>query len=129
MSTTKVYVLQNGEYSDAHVVGVYSTKEKADIATKVYDDCPFIDEFEIDVGVEAIQQGMRIYDVSIGLQSGDVNRASQCSYLSAVTAEELRGEVVYTDPMVVYCWARNVEHAVKIAADRRRVFLATRRES
>ena len=51
----KVYVLTQGKYSDYHIVGIYSTKEKAQelrdaiCASGGYWDEPQIEEYELDV--------------------------------------------------------------------------------
>lgn len=51
----KVYVLTQGEYSDYHIIGVYSTKEKAQklrdamrTSGTFYDE-PQIEEYELDI--------------------------------------------------------------------------------
>lgn len=50
----KVYVLTQGEYSDYHIVGIYSTKEKAQelcdaiCASYTFWDKPQIEEYELD---------------------------------------------------------------------------------
>lgn len=51
----KVYVLTQGEYSDYHIVGIYSTKEKAQELcdamrnSGTYWDEPHIEDYELDV--------------------------------------------------------------------------------
>jgi hypothetical protein len=50
----KVYVLTQGEYSDYHIIGVYSTKEKAQEvcdamqASRTFWDKPQIEDYELD---------------------------------------------------------------------------------
>jgi hypothetical protein len=62
--TVSVWVIEQGEYSDYRVVGVYSTKENAEMvcakinAHRGYDEAS-IAEWEMDAGVEAANKRTR----------------------------------------------------------------------
>lgn len=94
---SKVYVVTQGEYSDYRIIGLFSSKDKADqlIASyppSCYSGQPRVEEYELDkVG---IPKGERLFRVSICVEGG-VGR------------------------METYVWAKDKQHAAKIANERR----------
>lgn len=59
-----LYVVTEGEYSDYHIVGIYSTKEQAEKVKKYYSglwDYPDIEEWELDGDVPEDIESMREY--------------------------------------------------------------------
>lgn len=119
----KVWILENGSYSDTHVVGVYSTEDNAQLAATHFADCPGIEAYELDAAVEDMRDGRKPYFVRLHRVTGTVLDAHvfDSSYGAFdSTVHEDGNKNLYTQ-----CWADDNEHAVKIAADRRREFLAT----
>ena len=118
----KVYVLENGCYSDTHIVGVFSTRANAALAARIFRDDANITEWEVDAQVEAMRAGHTLYFVRLQRDTGDVLECdkSDSSYgaFSDVVSEDV-DKNLYT-----HCWAENREHAVKVAAERRRAYLA-----
>ena len=59
-----LYVVTEGEYSDYHIVGIYSTKEHAEKVKKYYNglyDYPDIEEWELDKDIPENLEDVREY--------------------------------------------------------------------
>lgn len=117
-----VYVLFNGSYSDVRVVAVCSTRRNADALALVFTDDAYVKEFDLDSGVEAVRSGWRPYFVRLARTTGErlechVEGSSYGAFSRSV------GEDVHKD-LYTNCFALSDAHAVKIASDRRRAFLA-----
>jgi hypothetical protein len=90
---TSIYVLTEGDYSDYHIVGVYSTKELAKEAQSLYE-------------YSQIEEYDDITTSQVGPFDGTIPR--EFEYKSH------NGETAY----FVYCWAVDEDHAEKIALDK-----------
>lgn len=122
----KVYLLTSGDYSAYTVLGVFSTAEKAEEAR------PFLcgddggeyenelEEFELD-GVPDHPPGHMLYSVTIS-RDGDL-----LGVPGHIGAGSLTGEYPFTHHLYLRVWARDAEHAVKIAGERRAQLIATGR--
>jgi hypothetical protein len=119
---TTIYLVTNGSYSDYCVLGVYSTKEKAEHAKRLFAADNGIDEYGLDA-IPDSPPGMLAYQVSM-LVSGDVKYVWQ----DTVEGFESRWYVAPqwgADVIVVFhVWARDIEHAVKIANEWRAQIVA-----
>lgn len=123
----KIYVLENGSYSDTHVVGVYSSQANADLAAKHFHDDAHVDEYELDLNVEDMRRDYRFFFVRLHRDTGDVlecyvQESSYGSHDSTVGVDLRRN-------LHTQCWAADEAHAVKIASERRRQFLAAESEN
>lgn len=112
----KIYVAHSGEYSDRCVMGVFSTRVKAE---KFSND---VEEHLIDLQVVVASKKLFPYWVRIKLSDGSIDAVSAYpenphSFLKA----QIRVIGIYA---VINMWARDAEHAVKIATDLRRMELA-----
>ena len=112
-----VYILTEGDYSDYHIIGVYSTKELAEKAQFVYDDS-MIEEFALD-DVPDYPPGMKAWYVNINDAKPDDLYSQQTTPECATIPSEneyeyYTGETGY----YVYCWAVDQDHAQKIALDK-----------
>lgn len=112
-----VYILTEGDYSDYHIVGVYSTKELAEKAQFVYKDSQ-IEEYALD-DVPDYPPGMKGWYVNINDAKPDEPYSYQVTpeYATIPSESEYKyhtGETGY----YVYCWAVDKEHAQKIALDK-----------
>lgn len=119
---TKVYVLFNGCYSDTRVVGIYTSAPKAELASRIFRDDASIEEFELDSRVDEMLRGCVPFFVRLDRNSGDVTEchAQDSSYGAFSSAV---GEDVHKN-LYTHCWASSREAAIKIASERRRMFLA-----
>jgi len=120
---TTIYVLTEGEYSDYHIVALYSTKELAEEAQKF---CPEsnIEEYGLDsLKIPEHPPGYTGWYVSINADTNDIHH----SYQQDILQGHFKPQENYSDNskwptlpslFVVHCWARDKEHAEKIALDK-----------
>jgi len=116
-----VYVLTDGDYSDYHIVALYSTKELAEEAQK---HCPGSQIEEYDLDVKEIPEhppGHFAWSVNINAKTNTINHSVQQNSLE----RQFEPEEHYwefsdnaTATFQVRCWARDKEHAEKIALDK-----------
>lgn len=130
---TKVYVCFRGEYSDAHIVAVFSTKEAAD---KLNEYGPvYIEEWDVDSVNLNFPVGRLPYTAYIHDKNGEVT--STDAYLTEPESF-VDGGCQYHDYngnpprgimglFTTRCWAIDPHHAAKIASERRSVYLANNR--
>lgn len=122
-----VFVLENGSYSDTHIVGIFSTRELAEIAAQIFTDDPNVTEWDIDAQAEEMRLGARPYFVRLNRDTGDTLECDLSTSSYGAFSKEMGRDV--NQNLYAYCWAMDREHAIKIAGDRRRVFLASERTS
>jgi hypothetical protein len=114
-----IYILTKGECSDYHIVATYSTRELAEEAKK---HCPYstIKEYELDaLEIPEHPPGHTAWLVSINAKTNAINWVNQENSLDVFNPRETyyeRGGL--NNILVVTCWARDKEHAEKIALDR-----------
>ena len=117
-----IYVVTAGDYSDYHIEGVYSTKEKARLAVKLFGLDDFndenIEEWKLDETLPH-PKGMWFYVVEMN-EEGDVNetKIENAKYAENFIKDRWRpyGDDVHID---FYMWAKDEKHAIKIANEMR----------
>ena len=130
---TTIYAVNEGHYSDYHVVALFSTRERAqEFMATFTGDYGEIEEYALDSDVvDLVRQGYTKWLVHM-LRDGTTEIVEQqemrCS-VAAVTdhhniwhrsgALAYRGEKDVQDCLVSEVWARTAEHAVKIVNERR----------
>lgn len=124
-----VYLASSGSYSEYGVRGVFSSKENAEkfMAALPGDDWNDVENFTLDAGVSQSDAGLLSLRVAMDAATGDgawVERDSCPSgkvdpgrFYAAHRGRPVRA-------FVVSVWARDEEHAVKIANERREMLLA-----
>jgi hypothetical protein len=118
-----VWVVGFGSYSDYHVVGVYSSEELADKAAECDPD-HLIEEIELDAPSDHEHPaGMKRFAVHMTRDGG-------IDLLQVNIAHDIFGEGPSApgtprEVWVFYMWARDEEHAIKIANERRAMVIAT----
>lgn len=136
----RVWVIEQGSYSDYRVVGVYSTrKDAARIAKKMNASHPYekatVSEWPLNPGVDALNQGLSRFFVLMlrdgsvetqreddsGWKSGEL--ASSFWIWERTKAPAYRGKGI-PDALNATVWARDMEHAVKITNDTRLLMIA-----
>lgn len=112
---SKVYLVTDGYYSDYHVLGVYATMEKAEQAKLLYAADNDIEEHELDA-VPDSPPGLVPFVVTTTF-SGDVRtiyRESADQFSPRWHVANWYGDS--SDPCGrFYMWARDEQHAVRIA--------------
>lgn len=126
----KIYVVEFGEYSDRSITGVYSTHERAEVAAT---PDGYVTEYELDAAFDLYDKGLRAFNVEMHYD-GSVVKVTNYGYWSEVKAHV---GMASTDNFIdshslpfrwncirVTTWARNGEHAIKIANEHRAEFIA-----
>jgi len=116
----KVYIVTSGSYSDYHINAVFSTEELAQgyidrWGTSDYD----IEEWDLDNPNPFERVGKDYYYVAIR-KDGDILDGAKKMPPSAQDESIIPAVYGTTMPwMVVYCWATDEKHAIKIANEKR----------
>lgn len=119
----KIYLAYAGGYSDRHVVGAYSTREKAEAMARAQGG-GYVPEFEVDPDTPVIPEGMAVYEVVMNTE-GDTKSVNILA-LDYMTGDPGEHEPYGDDKHVAFTmWARDPAHAVKIANEKRTRLIAT----
>jgi hypothetical protein len=137
----RVYTIEVGSYSDYHVIGVYSTKQRAQI---VYDALKEAGEYELndiverelDPAVDAIRKGLFIFHVLM-LRDGTVEGCTKGNISGYNIERSIKPPRIWRRtqapaykgrdvPDVLECsvFARDTTHAIKIANEKRTMMIA-----
>ena len=116
VSHTKLLLVAAGYYSDYHLCGIYSTQEKAEYAKKLY-DADEIEEYALDE-LPVHPKGMLLFSVSMK-KDGDDSHVYQRDASEAEDADEWQPLGNPTERFEFHMWAKDEEHAIKIANERR----------
>lgn len=125
----KVYVVTRGSYSDYRIVGVFSSRKAAKDYANARDDHGW-DEYEVNA-LEMPPKGMKSYRVVMD-RHGNVptnpSRYPDQPYIEVQANEPEDAWDVWDEKRGLFfadMWARDKEHAVKIANERRTVALSS----
>lgn len=121
-SVKEVWICSDGEYSDYRVTAIYSDEAVAKRISQAYGwNDPDVFELDaVEIPSEA-QHGLNYYSVHLHPDEGDK------SWVQAIKPSDWKGNGWYSasykrvgDVMRfnALCWAKDKEHAVKIAAER-----------
>lgn len=128
----KVYLVSTGEYSDYSVEGIYSTRELAEEAVKRFASHNDIKEFELDAMPE-LKDGLYGWRVRFDGENIASTQREGIDFWSwrehrrtmFCVDDETYGPARKKGDVTVYCFARDEEHANKVAIDKRREALLT----
>lgn len=109
----KIYLVSEGSYSDYHICGVYSTKEKAEEAKKLFGSGSDIEEHDLDA-IPDHPQGLYLYEVRM-MQNGNCNKPETIDCGMGI------GDNLYSHlgELITRMWSEDERHAAKIANERR----------
>jgi hypothetical protein len=114
-----VFVVTEGEYSDYHIEGIYSTPE---IAKGIHGENCDVEEWEIDRWSEEYRQGLYFFDVYM-TRDGETNHRGTSSVFRNPPPSGSNVIIPYykanTTEFCFRMWARDERHAIKIANERR----------
>ena len=108
-----VWVVEQGEYSDSHILGVCSTKEMADELMRFFEEARAT-EYELDV-IPDHPPGLYPFCVEM-LKDGTVVQIYSSEYSEHHPAHQWNEQ---TGSWRICAWAEDEEHAIKIANERR----------
>ena len=135
-----IWVIEKGSYSDYRVVGVYSTKEGAELVCARINgeescELAVVSEWTLDPGVEAINQGLEPFIVHM-LRDGTTEKVwmdendfeytlnDQPTIWRRSEAPAYKGKNI-PDCLTARVFARDSQHAVKIANEHRTRMIAS----
>ena len=118
------YAISTGEYSDYRVCAIFTTREKAEAAKPAYGFGAEIEEFRLDPVMPDCSAGRQLYRCFKSLVSGQIG-AYSCNLSDLCLNDSSAPDYAsYFEPrpvglsFLVYVYARDREHAVKIAAEK-----------
>jgi hypothetical protein len=121
-----VWVIEGGEYSDYRVSGIYSTKHNAQLAfnTGLGSYEMEINEWPLDVNIDLIKKKYHPFRVEIPIKA-DANALTKVFTTSPDYANDPEISEIYRKPnfLHTHMWAKDEKHAIKIASERRRIWI------
>ena len=122
---THVWVIEQGEYSDYRVVGVYTSREKAELVAKAlrptWGDKPTVTQWPLNPALEQVNTGLGQFNVTIK-RDGTVQFVGVHDFSGMPMEDDFQlGRGGYLTAKV---WARDKKHAVKIVNERRAQMIA-----
>ena len=144
--TGKAYIVFKGSYSSRGIVAVFSNKDLAETFVKNHNancTCLYYDEYDIEVWDvdsfdERVREGLSYFSVCVAYD-GEVSKPKtiDVNIKNTKVQVEILDEAYFDredgndrfhydtkKAICVSCWARNAEHALKIATDKRKEMLA-----
>ena len=112
-----VWLVTDGDYSEYHVVGIFSTEEKARRFVELFGG--HWDEEELDPFTREIRAGVVAYQIRMA-EDGDVISI----YATGLPEEHSPVFFHYNDEYTGTIHAKSEKHAIKIANDKRRALIA-----
>jgi hypothetical protein len=123
MSNT-VWVIEDGAYSDYRVVGVFSSRENAELILGQLESGE-IAEWPLDPAVDKVNAGLSKFCVHM-LRDGTIRQSGPTEF-AAAEAEYLNihpNGHPSTKGLRLYIFAEDEKHAIKIANEKRAMFIA-----
>lgn len=118
-----IWVIEDGEYSDYRVVGVYSTKEHADRVRDLVGG--EVNEWALDPLIETLNAGLTYYRVEM-YRNGDVKQAGPTKISNSEVMSTYRTSVYMAiwprteaKRLIVEGWFRDEDHAIKVTNEKR----------
>lgn len=130
-----VWVVEQGQYSGYHVVGVFSTKENAKLAmneiNRLADDKATIAEWDLDPVAAELHAGLHRFTVAM-FRSGDIHWVAEKEDITKegepfkLFGRGTRGYPPEPYPSCLHAdvWAKDEQHAMKIVNEKRTQMIA-----
>lgn len=121
-----VWMLEAGQYSDYHVVGLFSTEEKAKFYMEHYIDYSTYDsqsvcEVKLDPELNDAGEGHIWWSVSINISTGNISFVRE---ETRYTPLEVPSYIhPFQTELMYLVSARDKQHACKVAAEKRTAYL------
>lgn len=109
-----VWVVEDGDYSDYRVTGVFTSEENADLISDKFGGR--VSEWNLDPCVDDINAGRKVFDVFME-KDGTVNKVNVSDDFVIGVVSRFQGWF--------QMWARDKKHAVKIANEQRAQMIAS----
>jgi hypothetical protein len=120
----EVWIIEEGEYSDYRVTGIYSTEKDAQMMCDLINSGDkwskaTIDSRPLDPCVDELNEGLIQFDVTMS-RNGDVKQCVKTRHVD--TSPELRHRKQsphWDESITASVWARDQIHAIKITNEKR----------
>lgn len=115
----KIYIITKGDYSSYHICAVSTDKNKAETLRKAFSDSwdeAQIETYESDEFLTEIENGFKLYDC-VMKEDGNMSITTFESSIDYINSADFKVKK-YEKAYKVYVWAKDKEHARKIAADK-----------
>ena len=119
-----IYIVTSGEYSDYRIVGVFSTKEIAQLAIGAGHGDE-IEEYEIDKYADYARRGIGAYRVHIGIDNADIHTIRAIDMADTTDEEKEPSPSFDGQSLIVLAYATDERHAAKIAMEKRAMWIAS----
>lgn len=117
----KIYLVSEGQYSDYHIIGLYSSRAKAQEAYWLWGDCNDIEERDVNPPLPDHPKGERLWSVGMS-KNGDTISVHPKSPMSRVREPYA---CFRSDTDAIFeVWAKDAKSAVKITNEKRLALLA-----
>lgn len=123
----KIYIVTSGEYSDYGINGVFETKELAQAYIEMlgnpkgWSSEMQVEEHDLNPYKNYIKEGLKPFLIFIH-KNGNVTKAEIAQYgLKPSTTISFSYN---KSQMIVFCWAKDKQHAIKIANEKRAKIIA-----
>ena len=128
MSKKRVYVVTSGEYSDFRIEGIFTTRKKAILAKALIIDSNDVEERVLDEATPPIGRGLDLFTVRI--KKDGIHKVFKEGYITGDYISKANNKKCIPfnwdkSMMECYIWARDEQHARKIANERRAMILAS----
>jgi hypothetical protein len=132
----KIYLVARGSYSDYAVYAAFTSKQSAQEAIDRHAGGDVYEKFEIEeipLNPDVVSSGKRAWRVIMDYDSGDKAEAKQidlCGVIDGLDFSSVFKRYGRTPNLMFSCecYADDEAHAIKIANERRAMYLATRGE-
>jgi hypothetical protein len=124
---SKVFIVSAGSYSAYRIAAVFSTKDQAEAYKKAFpihehEGWNDVEEFELDPQMpDEVNQGLALFDVTLN-KNGDIRYVSGTEILASPLWVKSGKEERFS----ITTWAKDKDHAIKIANEHRIRSLAER---
>lgn len=124
MTDKKIYIVTSGSYSDYRIEGVFDDKLLCDKFVNRHD--LQVEDHVLNPCAERIAEGLTHFCVRVGQKTGEI-----IDVFKQVTTDEMQvvfrvSHCIRGDArLIVKCWARDEEHAIKIATEKKQEVDAT----
>lgn len=117
----KIYIITKGNYSSYHICAVSIDKKKAETLRKAFSNGwgeAQIETYESDEFLTEIENGFKLYDCAMK-EDGDMSITTFESSIDYIDSANFKVKKYKNVPRYgVYVWAKDKDHARKIAADK-----------
>lgn len=131
----KIFIVTTGEYPDYSLEAAFSTRELAEryIDSRAWSVVAEIEEMPVDSDAGHLRAGMYVYDIEIATATADVLKLELGSdsdervlfaQANPESADAFNWPTFKYDRLYMSVWAKDEQHAAKIAMERRSKWLA-----